>query len=282
MEVVPSITKLTKIFKDKRWFDKDFEEFAFNNFCELLEVLSPEERLLVLELTERYLWIPSGEYVENIANAFNQVPPDALTGINKIYLFPISKPSDAEKIKSAVSLLYEVKSMSFKLSRYRGKHFKVINSFEELQSPFELKGDEMLFLIDDYIGGGNTVYTCMEEIFKNNAINTAQAAIIAIGCQLETYNKLSASGNKVYCPNILPKGISGYDHPDLVAEKIAVMKVIEDSIPGSKKFSLGWEESEGIITLKRTPNNTFPVFWKNIKRHGKTLRAPFLRIENFS
>lgn len=282
MEVVPSITKLTKIFKDKRWFDKDFEEFAFNNFCELLEVLSPEERLLVLELTERYLWIPAGEYVENIANAFNQVPPEALTGITKIYLFPISKPSDAEKIKSAVSLLYDFKSMSFKLSRYLGKQFKVVNGFEELQSPFELKEDELLFLVDDYIGGGKTVNTCMVEIFKNEKINVLQMAIVTIGCQLETYHKLMDAGHKVYCANILSKGITGYDQPDLAAKKIAIMKVIEDSIPGSKKFSLGWEESEGIITLKRTPNNTFPVFWKNIKRQGKTLRAPFLRIENFS
>lgn len=277
MDVVPSITRLTKIFKVKRWFDKDYEEFAFDNFCKLLEVLNPEERLLVLELTERYLWITGGEYTENIGNAFNLIAPEYLAAVKTIYLFPISKPSDIDKIKSGVSLLYDVKSMSFKLSKYIGKQFKLLKSFEEMKQPFELKTDELLFLVDDYIGGGKTLNACMSEIFKNTNIKVGKVIIMSIGCQLRTYNTLQAAGNKIYCPHILPKGISDFDEPSVADKKIALMKVIEQSIPGSDKFSLGWDSSEGTITLKRTPNNTFPVFWKNIKRNGKLLKAPFLR-----
>jgi hypoxanthine phosphoribosyltransferase len=280
MDVVPAITRLTKIFKSKKWFDKDYDEFAYDNFCQLLEVLNSEERVLVLELTERYLWISAGEYLENIGSAFNLMSSDDLIKIKTIYLFPISKPADANKIKSGVSMLYDLKSMSFKFSKYVGKQFKLVKSFEELRDPFNLKADELLFLVDDYIGAGNTLNTCMSEVFGNVNIRAEQVVIISIGCQMETYKSLQAKGYKVYCANILPKGISDYDEPNVAEKKLALMRVIENSIPGSKKFSLGWESSEGIITLKRTPNNTFPVFWKNIKRNGKVLRAPFLRTEN--
>lgn len=41
-------------------------------------------------------------------------------------------------------------------------------------------------------------------------------------------------------------------------------------------YSLGFKESESLISLLRTPDNTFPIFWNNYKKNIN-LRPPFPR-----
>ena len=55
------------------------------------------------------------------------------------------------------------------------------------------------------------------------------------------------------------------------------MKEIEKLIPGDKFFSFGYNKSEALVTLNRTPDNTFPIFWRNHKKGGKVFQAPFPR-----
>nr|WP_294875081.1 hypothetical protein [uncultured Pedobacter sp.] len=277
MEFERSITRLGKIFKDKNWFAKDHEEFAFNNFCYLLGILEPHERELLLELTEHYIWISAAEYIENISIALNSVPKEDLEHLHKIYLFPIVKPKDIDQTKSGNSLIYEVSGISFKLSKYTGIKFNTLNTFQELEDPFELKDNECLFLIDDYIGEGGTLTDCISEILKNKKITLGKVKVISISCQKNTLAKFIDQGIDIYCSHTLQKGISDYSNPEDIENKKELMRTIESSIPGADRFSLGWKESEGIITLKRTPNNTFPIFWKNLRRQGKYFQAPFLR-----
>jgi hypothetical protein len=40
------------------------------------------------------------------------------------------------------------------------------------------------------------------------------------------------------------------------------MKDIEKKINIRGEFSLGYKQSESLISMIRTPNNTFPVFWE--------------------
>ncbi len=51
------------------------------------------------------------------------------------------------------------------------------------------------------------------------------------------------------------------------------MESIEKKIKPHKNEKLGFKSSEALITLIRTPNNTFPVFWKQ----KKDRIAPFPR-----
>ena len=51
------------------------------------------------------------------------------------------------------------------------------------------------------------------------------------------------------------------------------MESIEEKIKAHDNEKLGYMGSEALITLARTPNNTFPVFWK--QKNNK--KAPFPR-----
>lgn len=281
MEVVPSITRLNKIFKQNNWFDKDFDESAFNNFCHLLEVLEPLERELILELVDRYVWISGSEYLENIIDTLNLVPTAELTPLKKIYLFPIIKPGDEGKAKSGISLIYDLKGVTFRLENYKLKRFNVLSHFDDFKGDFDLKEDECLFLIDDYIGSGDTLNQCLDAILKNDKISIDKIKIITISCQKESYEQFMAKKVNIFTKHLVKKGISDYNEQPFIDEKKNLMKLIEKFIPGDKNFSLGWDQSEGIITLKRTPDNTFPIFWRKFKKNGKYFDAPFSRNENF-
>jgi hypothetical protein len=73
------------------------------------------------------------------------------------------------------------------------------------------------------------------------------------------------------------KGISDYYHSPIREEKTRIMKEIEKLIRMKKRFSLGYNSSEALFTLIKTPNNTFPVFWKEYKKNGVIFEAPFQR-----
>ncbi|GGG99076.1 phosphoribosyltransferase-like protein [Pedobacter zeae] len=277
MEAISSIRQLTKIFKTKEWFSKDSEDIVYDNFCNLLEVLEPSERELLLELTDRYLWISGRDYEENIKEVINQISPSELDGLEKLYLFPIIKPSDEGKAKSGITLVYDVKSMMPKLSKYRHMSPIALDNFESFQQMSKTKGKSILFLIDDFIGSGDTLYQCLEEIEKQIALDNNRLVIATISCQKATYEAIQRKGIKIYSKYLVEKGITDFnDHP-FIEEKKALMREIESQIPGARSFSLGWQESEAVITLKRTPDNTFPIFWKKLRKQGKFIGAPFYR-----
>lgn len=274
-----SIQQLAKIFNAKNWFAKDKEEAIFDTFCELLRAMTPEERVLMIELTQRYLWITGREYEDEVIVALASVPDPILKEASKMFVFPIVKPGDEGRIKSGISLAYDVKSMITTLNHYR--HLKPISieSFNGFKAAPGTKEKELLFLIDDFIGTGDTFFQCLKEISSHMTIDYERLIVIAISIQKETYYKLIGQGIKVFVKHQIERGISDFNSPDVSKQKILLMKLIEESIPGAKSLSLGYEGSEATITLKRTPDNTFPIFWKRMRRNGRYLDAPFLRVD---
>ena len=57
------------------------------------------------------------------------------------------------------------------------------------------------------------------------------------------------------------------------------MLEIEKMIPGGSHYTLGYNQSEALITMVRTPDNTFPIFWKTYKKGSQKFDAPFSREE---
>ncbi len=52
------------------------------------------------------------------------------------------------------------------------------------------------------------------------------------------------------------------------------MEEIEDKMSVKRNYRLGYGQSEALVTMCRTPNNTFPVFWEE---KGNMKLAPFPR-----
>jgi hypothetical protein len=274
---ITTITKLYTIFTNKRWTDNDGNEVVFTNFCKLLSNLNESQRQLIIDLAERYTWITFGEYSGRLIKVLNYIEQEKLTTIRRIILFPIMKPEDEAKTKSGHNILYMLKAIKPLLPNYRAINFVEIETYEVFKNTdFRIKDDEIMFLLDDYLGSGETIRTTIEEILKNRNIEPNQLNVVSIAAQKESIEFLKEIGISVYTDLVSSKGISDYyQSPDL-DEKIAIMKDIERLIP-VRHFSFGYNQSEALITLIRTPDNTFPIFWKEHKKNNEIFEAPFSR-----
>ena len=136
--------------------------------------------------------------------------------------------------------------------------------------------DDFLILVDDYIGTGNTLAKTLEQISKNPSIAT-KFAILSISMQKQAAALLNDKGITYYTAYIENRGISDNFAEEKLVEKLGVMTKIENRIPNIKDYRFGYEKSEALITLIKTPNNTFPVFWKGILHKGVEFQAPFQR-----
>lgn len=277
MKDTESINALAKIFKRKKWFNIDDDDHIFDIFCDLLNILEPEERALIIELTSNYYWITGDDYLRDIKEVIKSVPQTIFEGIKEILLFPIVKPTDDKKTKSGHGLTYDIKAMMPMSSNLRHVFPKIIEEFSEFGSGPASKANQLLLLVDDFIGSGDTLDQCLKEIESRTKIYNERTLIICISCQLETYNSLTSRGINIYAKYLIERGITDFNVGTAIDEKKDLMRTIEKSIPGCNSLSLGFMESEALITLKRTPDNTFPVFWMRTRRGGKYYTPPFLR-----
>lgn len=280
METIEAIMKLNKIFKTNNWTEKDIDEFVFDNFCKLINNLDNSQRALIIELTEKYKWISDVDYSSRMIATFNKIEQEKLQQLKTVLIFPIIKPEDEGKIKSGPTFMYTIKSYQRLIKSHENIKFRYISKFNDLkEGNLNLKDNEAIYLVDDYIGSGETLNICLQEIRKNLNITNDKINIISLVAQLEIFESLQSSGIAIYCDFISKKGISDNYAPPYLQEKINIMLEIEKMIPGGNHFSFGYNMSEALITMARTPDNTFPIFWKNYKKGSQKFEAPFSRQE---
>ena len=272
-----TVMKLFTIFVNKKWTAIDGYDDVLNRFGELVNALKEEEIELIMDLTEKYHWMTYNEYHTSLRTLLKKLLLESLTDKSRLFLFPIIKPSDEKKIKSGHAVMYMLDSIKSSISGFKNIEFILLNEFKDLEEKaLSLTNNDFLILVDDYIGTGKTLTSTLSEIKKNTSIND-NYAILTVAIQNEAKDLLDVQGIKYYNYLDLLKGISShYDSPEL-EERLATMKRIENRIPKVRKFRLGFEKSEALITLIRTPNNTFPIFWKGIDNDGVEIEAPFQR-----
>lgn len=272
-----TILKLFEIFTKNKWIAIAGYEECLSRFGELIDNLKSEQIELILELTERYRWFSLNEYHSQLRILLKELYTNFLLDTNKVFLFPIIKPKDELNTKSGHAVMYMLDSIKPSLNEYSNIEFVKLNGFEDLEpEKFNLKEDEVLLLVDDFIGSGGTLNSTLQELEKNESIND-KFVILSVMIQSDTLGKLNESGIKTVIGESTLKGISNfYDGEDLV-QKSSIMSEIERLIPKVKNYRFGFENSEALVTMAKTPNNTFPIFWKDFQKKGKLYKAPFAR-----
>lgn len=271
-------SRLNRIQKEKGWITYEGSEYVFEKFCQLLENLDEDEKDLILELIERYTWIHVQQYLGRLKKLFDQISQEEIDQLSKIYFFPIVKEEEEDITKSGNSLLYNLKSLKPMLPKFKDIEFKMIEKYNDLESlKVATKNcDYRIFLVDDYMGSGTTFTSVITKVLQVNPTLKPIISILSIVSHRETIKILEDQGFKYYVTLITNKGISDfYDEPEL-STNIKIMKGIE-KILVSRRHSFGFKKSEDLVTLQRTPNNTFPIFWEKHKIKGETFEAPFSR-----
>ena len=260
------VTKLYNIFEKKNW--KIWEEgdsSVFDRFCErLVELESDEERDLIIELTNEFLWIQS-----NIGCIFTGVKD----GKEKsIYICPLLPPRDFGKQKSSTHMLYLCQSILLRTySEFQEKQVRICETPEILKEHADKIG--ALILIDDFIGSGETALECLEYL---NFVNV-KTYIVALVAQEEGINNISSEGISVFTAVSRKKAITDVYPEEEAKEKIKKMIKISKQLQAPKGMQLGYASTESLVAMIKTPNNTFPVYWCECKENS---HAPFVRKGN--
>ena len=273
------VKQLYDLFTEKHWDVKSNGVFSiFDRFCRRLAELDKDEYItMILQLTDKYLWIPEREYEKRLHHLFYTVTKDLPAPPKKKHygICPLLGPNDFDKIKSSSHLLYMCCGESFMdIPVFLNQQIRVYQSPPIMLT--HMKSVDHIFLIDDYIGSGETGIGAVKYL-TDHGVPSEKMTILVLAAQYEGMQLiLEESGVHVETEVLRRKGIEMV-YPDSEWElRRNQMKLIGKKLKVKEEnYYLGRGDVEGLITMNRTPNNTFPFYWyqdKNI-----TTYAPFPR-----
>lgn len=275
---ISTLLKINAVFKEQKWtLDNENMSSLYNRFCTRLSQLASEEQELIIDLTKRFVVIPQREYLKYFMEIIHNpslFEDSIVKKSNKIYILPLISKEDIGKIKSSSFLWYCLKSTEVQYDSYFAEKKLCFHEGPDgLSSKINDNPHACLLLVDDYIGSGKTAESAVSYCAEFG-INPQKIVIAAIAAQRAGVDALRIKGITVYTNTVLNRGISDWYTGDGLAEAICTMKSIEKKLKVAEEFKFGYEKSEALITLSRTPNNTFPVFWLEKGAYGV---APFPR-----
>lgn len=278
IDKLTTLLKFQEIFELKSWTLMDGCDDKLNRFGDLIDNLKQDEINLLLELTHMYEWMSYNDYHNNLRRLLKTTLEEQFQDKNQLIFFPIIKPTDEGEVKSGHVVMKMLEGIKPSINGFKNLSVNLLREFRDLKpEKLTMTENDFLILVDDYIGSGKTLNKALSAVAQNESITHQNFGILTMAIQEQAKVELDEQGIINYNSLILKKGISdNYVSPDLET-KIEIMKRIENKIPKVSKYRMGYEKSEALITLMRTPNNTFPVFWKGIISKGEEIEAPFQR-----
>jgi hypothetical protein len=276
---VKNFIRLRSIFRTKEWDKNVEEEYVFASFSELLNNLTEDEQELMLDLIERYLWIDNSKYIPLLRDVLTEKGcSDDLGAFKNVYFFPVIKPKDQNKTKSGNLLIYQIQTIKRMLIEpLKSRNIQVLENFADLSEDiFQLTEDDVLVLIDDFLGTGKTIDSTIQKVLENKTIKASKIRVVGFTALKIAIDFLNDNNIRSYMLNVLLKGITDHYAEDRLV-KLALMKKIEKMSIASKNYKMGFEGSEALVTMARTPNNTFSIFWASHVKDDKEYSAAFPR-----
>lgn len=265
------VARVKKLFDDKSW---PLTSSEFNDFCTMIANLANEDQKdLVLELSKRFCWITANQYYQMFVNAFNQMimsKSDKVIRKLSIVILPLEESDNESDVKSGHFLYYMIKAHLPKLQQqYKAKCntitcFKCPEEVVDKCSASFLCDDPDVFVcpVDDYIGSGDTAVRCLHNL-ESWGFPKEKIVFLALVAQERGIERCRQEAVCVFSDMQMKRQISDFPNSEKNAQ---IMNEIEDSINVKEKYHFGYAQSEALVKLERTPNNTFPVYWFSYKQ----------------
>lgn len=276
---IDTILKVEELFKSKSWEidDNENEMSRFHRFCCMLDKLNDKEKELILELSSRFIVVGFNDYLNKLQIALEKLYNNPELEVNEesvLYIMPLISPKDKGKTKSSNFMLYLLKSgaLNYNNNLYPENFVYVEHNLP--QGINSTKKNQFLVLVDDFIGTGETAEECLRPLFLKSIVKE-KTVVLSLVAQESGIDKINNLGVKVISAIIVKKGITDFYEEEEAKNKKGIMKQIEDRIKIDSQYRLGYNESEGLVSMIRTPDNTFPIFWHENKKMMNI--APFPR-----
>ncbi len=256
--------------------DSQFPDL-FERFCRMCARLDQEQRALIISITPSYLWVLRNQEQSLFHKTWHKFLASIPTDTDTVVILPLAKPGSAHP-KSSDAVWYMAKGLEANL---RAEVHPRRLLFCKKAGDFGRKHagpKKTLALVDDYVGSGDTAMKAISSL-REKYPKTLQTKIfvLALVAQQEAIARLAKDGITLIAEQVLNRGISDNSTLRDIPAALQIMEKIGRKIGIAKEERLGYGNSEGLVTLTRTPNNTFPVYWTNRKVNGLVWDSPFTR-----
>ena len=276
------VEQLYALFESKSWDTCEIGEYSvFDRFCErLAELENDGQRDLILNLTWDFLWVNSSKYEQYLLIAFQKLFKDKSWTPEKgknICICPLLPERDFGKPKSSIFMLYLCQSILLRTyEEFQDEQVRICETPEVLKEQKYREHIDSVILIDDFMGSGETA---LESLTYLDFLRQEgkKIYILVLVAQRQGMENVQKEGVPVFANIVREKGISDNFDKEEAEQKWGEMKKISKRLKVPKKMYLGFLESESLVAMNKTPNNTFPVYWYEKNGHS---HAPFPRKEN--
>ena len=252
--------------------------FVFERSAQLLTRLSKTERDLVLTLFEDFLYCSFFESVPLLQSALEKIPDAVARAADQVILLPLAETRKNGRPKSSSALLYPAEHAILPyMPSFAGKPVSVYEKMDLLNSVGQDRKNALIIFLDDFIGTGDSGAKTIERYRRTVAKPSDRLAVAGIVGQQEGVRRIEREGVGTYVAIERRKGIS---ESSLISDRdgaLALMDEVEQRLGVAAKYRRGYGKSEALVTLTRTPNNTFPIFWHPTTASGDPWPAPFRR-----
>lgn len=282
-ELTPSLIKrLRKLFQRQDWpihsEDDEFEEeeSVFDKYCLILSHLDNEEQDLLLTLTEDFFYCPSFKYKPLIKKALQKISPEKIGTCKEVFLLPLVAPKDIGKVKSSTSWLYHsLTEIITKITLFDAKPRKGYLD-PSLLVRHKSRSNALILFCDDFVGTGDTAVAALGHYNDILRIDSDIPVVVTLVAQQAGVSAIEEFGFEVAATEIRNRGISDSTRLD-ITRALELMRQIESRLKVPRGYNFGYKQSEALVSMMRTPNNTFPVFWCSNMLNGVRWASPFER-----
>lgn len=252
---------LSEIFTAHGWPIDEAPNKCFGKYVNMLNTLSQEEQLLMLDLTRNFQHIRIGAYMDLLAESVKLLI-DKHPQISKYYVLPaLADLSEVGKSSHTVQYLFKGDELYERLG-LDPIRFRAIPNPVNFMS-IGIKEGEKVLIVDDFIGTGGTMIDAIN-LYTGDGSLIKPKDIILLSLVAHKYGIefLEKNGFSVYYAKQVLRGISDIYTGEKYNTYITLMKNIENRIPNLKDDTrFGYGQCEALLHMYRIPNNTFPIYW---------------------
>ncbi|MBP3449472.1 MAG: hypothetical protein J6K22_03300 [Spirochaetaceae bacterium] len=246
------IEKISPILANKQFIGWSLEDkvFAISNN------LTDDERDLFYELFKQYSIIKFDQYVSLFFSLLQKLDSCISSKIKRIFFLPIIDIENPNKQKSGHFLFSFLDSLEF----YQKSFF--VNTKINLEIQIEkAKLTDIFVFIDDFIGSGNQALAHVQQEMQKYKLKPNQVYIICFAIMSVGYDLLTNCGFNIVYLNKYNKSISENMEVSVRDKYLGILDSMEKRFNVPDDYQRGYGKCEGAISLKKTPNNTLPIFW---------------------
>lgn len=263
------LERVKDLFVKHAW---DINTFRFENMCSLGGQMNANEFDLLFELVDRFHLLDVCNFMDKFLMGYYNSDDEIFQNAHSIIVTPM-KSVDTNghhevdnKSGDVVFSMFEAKRS---LCEYEDKLVFCKDAFEACAI---YQDSDVICFVDDFIGTGNTylnAYRSFVDYFQKQSATIAKADVFAISAwaMRAGYDYCNRQGLRLFCEEIFEKEISkNPTYTDVEIKcKTKLMLQMEKSYGYriAEMYSLGFKKSEALVSIMgKSPNNTFPIFWK--------------------